>query len=477
MRGTSACTALVTLAGLAFGCAAPAPAARSPVADVGGPGAPRSEAAAPAPATPGRSSVRMVRVPAGRFALGGAGADGELAVRIVALEAFAIDETETTDEDYERCVSAGACRRAGRGPRCSATLIGKRRRPVTCIDFHQARAYCAWAGKRLPTEEEWEAAARGEDGRLLPWLSDGSDVEHRVCAPSGEEETCEVGRFVDGKSPFGALDMAGNAAEWTSTLFVTPAAPGRALVTKSGSFRHPSDILAPRRRARLPGAQSPDLGFRCVSSSRPAPPIPPGVAGEVAPADETEAELVARYTKTWRRVSAAKSQMSSGEHERRATVESAELVTWNEGTSFTVKYRVRLGWHVEANLDQLPVRVDVPASGPSFGVPFDRFLDDAGVDTLLAADPLAARLIDIPREESMAFASREAALAALRAAARAPIDPEHVTIDSASPGDAPGHLFMRALATVDAKKNVCRDTKLDLMTGKADVSDRPCARR
>ena len=116
----------------------------------------------------------MLYVPAGEFMMGLTAADTEAFAdekppHPVYLDAFWIDRTEVTKAQYQRCVEAGVCA----APSCSGT--GKGDHPVVCVRWQDASKYCAWAGRRLPTEAEWEKAARGTDGGKYPWGNDAPD--------------------------------------------------------------------------------------------------------------------------------------------------------------------------------------------------------------------------------------------------------------------------------------------------------------
>lgn len=175
-----------------------------------------------------------VFVPAGSFSMGCHPSDGacdaaESPYHEVAMSAFYIDRTEATVAAYGECVAAGACTPPpGSGPACEAA--GRGAYPRTCVTWDQARAFCQWSGKELPTEAQWEKAARGADGRIYPW--------------GGAPPTCELanhagcGTTLDpadshplGASPYGALNMAGNAGEfvadwWDPEYYAAPAALG-----------------------------------------------------------------------------------------------------------------------------------------------------------------------------------------------------------------------------------------------------------
>ncbi len=182
----------------------------------------------------------MVPVPAGSFIMGhvNAGETEKPPHKVIITRAFYIDRTEVTAGNYNKCVNAHQCTPSGvHGPNVDDAVIAKyapsctgsdpsnERKPINCIDFAQAEAYCAFVGKRLPTEAEWEYAARGTDERIYPWGNTnptctmgnfGRNAGECGNRPRG---TTEVGAFPQYASPFGALDMAGNVWEWVADVF------------------------------------------------------------------------------------------------------------------------------------------------------------------------------------------------------------------------------------------------------------------
>jgi formylglycine-generating enzyme required for sulfatase activity len=165
----------------------------------------------------------MALVPEGPFTMGADG-EGELDERpahTVTLKAFYLDLTEVTNEAYQKCVDAGVCRVHDKAS-AKVNKVGddrsfrRPRQPISAVSWDDAVAYCGWVKKRLPTEAEWEKAARGADGRRYPWGSEFPTREHGVF---GEGTTADVGTRPRGKGPYGHLDLAGNVWEWVQDFY------------------------------------------------------------------------------------------------------------------------------------------------------------------------------------------------------------------------------------------------------------------
>jgi eukaryotic-like serine/threonine-protein kinase len=188
----------------------------------------------------------------------------------VNIAAFAIDRTEVTFAAYLRCVEARCCSPAGTDFRCSAgdRLSSRSALPITCVDYEQAAQYCAWAGKRLPTELEWEYAARGEPGRSYPW-GDAPVSATMLC--SRQSEPCSVASRPRGATPEGVFDLAGIVWEWTQSdnCGREPADCHKGYkVVKGGPLVYEHDEAVQARsafRQSVPvGRRDWDLGFRCA---------------------------------------------------------------------------------------------------------------------------------------------------------------------------------------------------------------------
>ncbi len=169
------------------------------------------------------STDDMLLVPAGPFTMGAdsGGQPDEHPAHQVTVAAYWLDRTEVSNRAYDLCVGAGVCRPHDAK---SATLNrfggdGPFRRPdqpISAISWDDARAYCRFVGKRLPSEAEWEKAARGTDGRKYPW---GDTAPSRELAVFATDATSEVGTHAKGAGPYGHLDLAGNVWEWVEDIY------------------------------------------------------------------------------------------------------------------------------------------------------------------------------------------------------------------------------------------------------------------
>jgi serine/threonine-protein kinase len=234
-----------------------------------------AEQAPPAtPSTPPRAPQGMVFVPGGEFAMGiDTGTLSERPAHPVTVKSFFIDKHEVTCEEYAKFVRA-TNHPVPPGWVNGTFPAGAARKPVTGVSWEDASAFAQWAGKRLPTEEEWEFAARGTDGRRFPWGNQwGSGVANADVTARGHHHVSNVGAHPNGPSPFGALDMAGNAWEWTSSDLV--AYPGGQLsspthhdhkVIRGGSFKNTREQANTtfRKCYVMKGGDYSDIGFRCV---------------------------------------------------------------------------------------------------------------------------------------------------------------------------------------------------------------------
>ena len=211
----------------------------------------------------------MVLVPGGDFIFGDDSPLSPHPRKKIALKDFYVDQTEVSNAQYKRF-----CDATGHPPPSSVNFLSAPDYPVANVTFEDARAYAAWAGKRLPTEEEWENSARGTDGRPYPW---GSDPWTQ-----GIPQTLQpVNSFKTRQSPVGALNMAGNVWEWTQSPFpagaleyadmekqlATPSFSRNWYSIKGGSFSPRSDprlLLSYMRRGFPEDQRSAYIGFRCV---------------------------------------------------------------------------------------------------------------------------------------------------------------------------------------------------------------------
>jgi formylglycine-generating enzyme required for sulfatase activity len=247
----------------------------------------------------------MVYVPAGEFVMGSADADStatsdEKPAHTVFLDAFWIDRTEVTNRQYVQFLNAlGGYRLACEEHDCLETIIedehshillrsgeyvvesGYEDHSVMEVAWYGGQAYCEWAGARLPTEAEWEKAARGTDERPYPWGSEEPDCSRAQFAGC-PGMTIAVGSRPAGASPYGALDMAGNVWEWVADWYEPDyyasspaqnpegAAPGRRKAFRGGSWGYLPKFIRTMDRARnSPTYAGFNVGFRCAATEPP----------------------------------------------------------------------------------------------------------------------------------------------------------------------------------------------------------------
>ena len=232
----------------------------------------------PALAQPVEGSMAVV--PAGEFMMGSPTGDSdEQPAHKVYVDSFSMDKYEVTVGQYAAFLQA-----KGIDPPSDWKTMNQpshQKRPVANVDSTDAAAYCKWVGKRLPTEAEWEKAARGTDGRLYPW---GNDPPTPLHANFGKTEwnnhgaLTPVGTFEGGKSPYGIYDMAGNVWEWVSDWYdynyyktspsQNPAGPssGGTKVIRGGAWNSSPRAMRSANRSLISPTDQGLNGFRCAKT-------------------------------------------------------------------------------------------------------------------------------------------------------------------------------------------------------------------
>jgi len=212
----------------------------------------------------------LVLIPEGEFLAG----EAKTPVR---LPAYYIAVTPVTNEQYARFLKDRSDA-SDRSDRSDPPDLSKPDHPVVNVSWHDAVAYCEWAGLRLPTELEWEKGARGLDGRKFPW---GDDWEHgrrcRNAGNSGREKTCSVWAYPEGISPWGLRQLSGNVWEWCADWYddgaperwkrgdTAQASTGTARCLRGGSWRNGlTFFFRCARRLDNPGGRRDRNGFRCA---------------------------------------------------------------------------------------------------------------------------------------------------------------------------------------------------------------------
>jgi sulfatase modifying factor 1 len=239
----------------------------------------------PPAAITGKDGAPMVLVPAGEFTMGSdEGDDDEQPVHRVGLDSFYLDTFEVTNGRFAKFVAAIQSEPPW-GFADQETPVVHAEQPVRWVNWMDALGYCLWAGKRLPTEAEWEKAARGTDGRVYPWGNDPPTAAHAVFGlTEGAETVSPIGHRDPGRSPYGVHDLAGNLYEWVTDwyddAFYTQNAPsnprgpveGTTKVQRGGSYiNSPYRLRAAFRTKGDPTEHDPHVGFRCAQDAPPRP--------------------------------------------------------------------------------------------------------------------------------------------------------------------------------------------------------------
>lgn len=211
--------------------------------------------------------------------------DREQPYHQVTVPAFEIDKYEVTVGLYNECFDPGNCSLPDTGGYCNWGVSGREDHPVNCVTWDQARKYCAWAGKRLCSESEWEKAARGTDGRKYPWGDEAATCEYAVMWEGGygcgTDSTRPVGSKPAGASPYGAHDMSGNVWEWVEddwhpnytgaptngSAWVDDPRASRRVLHGGGFYYHDFDTLRSVYRASdFVSDELVSVGIRCCRS-------------------------------------------------------------------------------------------------------------------------------------------------------------------------------------------------------------------
>jgi serine/threonine-protein kinase len=217
----------------------------------------------------------MVLIAQGEFTMGSNESEelSEKPEHSVKVGSFYIDRTEVTNENYYEFV------KVTRHPPPQDWIDGKFRPgedkyPVVYVSWFDADAYARWLGKRLPTESEWEYAARGDDKRLYPWGGSVFSPQNANSKETDKNHPMPVGSYPSGASRFGMLDMAGNVAEWTAsdyTLYPGSKAnmePGNKIIRGGSFFFAASQAMVTTRWSVPPGTVKGYIGFRCAKDAQ-----------------------------------------------------------------------------------------------------------------------------------------------------------------------------------------------------------------
>ncbi len=218
----------------------------------------------------------------GKFTMGGAPADENAPHREVYLSGYYIDKYEVTVYRYAKCLKEGSCTVPAADQGCVKMISAPNKAPINCVTWHQAASFCEFSGGSLPTEAQWEYAAKGKTARSYPWGNEAPNCRKTQVADPDKnckiDEAALVGSKEEGESPFGLQDMGGNLSEWVLDFYAPfgayveetdPAGPpsGKEKVVKGASYLNASGDSAFKnhsRQSKPPDYFGPELGFRCV---------------------------------------------------------------------------------------------------------------------------------------------------------------------------------------------------------------------
>jgi formylglycine-generating enzyme required for sulfatase activity len=241
------------------------------------------------------TGIEWVSIPGGSFSMGSNDGDSdEKPVHTVRVASFEMSRSEVTVRQYKACVEAGACTAPDTGEFCNWGKSGREEHPINCVEWNQASAFARWAGGRLPTEAEWEYAARSAGKAVVyPWGNDAPSCDlavfghGRSCTASdpcgcGRNSTWPVCSKTDGNTDQGLCDMSGNVWEWVEdwyhdsysgapadgSAWISGGGSGR--VYRGGSWNYPASYVRAANRGRFtPGYRCSYLGFRLSRDLEP----------------------------------------------------------------------------------------------------------------------------------------------------------------------------------------------------------------
>ncbi len=215
------------------------------------------------------ASTNTVTLSGGSFQMGANEGDADAKpAHTASVNPFKMQRREVTVAEYKKCVDANKCTAPSTSTGCNWGKAGRGNHPINCVDYYQATKYCQYRGMRLPTEQEWEFAAKAPDNRVYPWGS--ATPSNQLCWKGSG--TCVVGGHPAGRSARGLDDMSGNVAEWTASPFCPYQSGGCTTTTRSvrgggWSLAVVTELQTSSRAGFNKGVRSASIGFRCAKAA------------------------------------------------------------------------------------------------------------------------------------------------------------------------------------------------------------------